>query len=78
MGDFVNYIINSFGNSFGSFWDQSGSVRKAIAANQAMIASGSFDWSTLIANCEKLALDYEQMEDIATQDQRLFREMNRP
>ena len=78
MGEFINYIVNTFQNSFGSFWDQNGSVRKSIAANQAMIASGNFDWATLIANCETLAMNYEQVEDIATQNQRQFQEMNQP
>jgi hypothetical protein len=76
MNDFLNYIINTFSNSFGSFYDQSGNLRKSIAANQAMLARDNFDWGTLIANCE--ALDYEQVEDIATNDERLFRQMNRP
>ncbi|MGN6718104.1 MAG: hypothetical protein ACTHLX_11990 [Candidatus Binatia bacterium] len=75
MNDFLNYIINTFSNSFGSFYDQSGNVRKSIAANQAMLASGNVDWATLIMNCEKLAIDYEQVEDIATNDQRQFQEM---
>ena len=78
MGDFLNYIINTFSNSFGSFYDQSGNLRKSIVANQAMLASGKVDWPTLIANCETLAINYEQVEDIATNDQRQFREMNRP
>jgi tetratricopeptide (TPR) repeat protein len=78
MGDFLNYIINTFSNSFGSFYDQNGSLRKSIAANQAMLTSGKIDWPTLIANCEVLAINYEQVEDIATQDQRQFQEMNQP
>jgi tetratricopeptide (TPR) repeat protein len=78
MNDFLNYIINTFSNSFGSFYDQSGNLRKSIAANQAMLTSGKPDWAMLIANCEKLAIDYEQVEDIATNDERLFRQMNRP
>jgi tetratricopeptide (TPR) repeat protein len=78
MNDFLNYIINTFSNSFGSFYDQSGNLRKSIAANQAMLAGGNADWAVLIANCEKLAIDYEQVEDIATNDERLFRQMNRP
>ena len=78
MNDFLNYIINAFSYSFGSFYDQSGSLRKSIATNQAMLASGRVDWATLIANCETLAINYEQVEDIATQDQRQFQEMNRP
>jgi tetratricopeptide (TPR) repeat protein len=78
MADFLNYIINTFSNSFGSFYDQSGNLRKSIAANQTMLASGKVDWATLIANCETLAINYEQVEDIATNDQRQFQEMNRP
>lgn len=78
MGEFVNYIVNTFSNSFGSFWDQDGSVRKAIATNRTMIASGNFDWSSLISNCERLALNYEQLEDVATENERQFREMNQP
>jgi tetratricopeptide (TPR) repeat protein len=78
MNDFLNYIINTFQNTFGSFWDQNGNLRKSIAANQAMITSGSFDWSTLILNLEKLAMNYEQVEDLANQDQRQFIEMNQP
>jgi tetratricopeptide (TPR) repeat protein len=78
MQQFVNYIVNTFANSFGSFWDQDGSVRKALATNLSTVASGNFDWPTLISNCETVALNYEQLEDIATQNQRQFQEMNRP
>lgn len=78
MQSFVNYIINTFSNSFGSFWDQDGSVRKSLATNLALVASANVDWPTLISNCETLALNYEQLEDIATQNQRQFQEMNRP
>src|ERR1043166_4688051 len=78
MAEFLNYIINTFRDSFGSFWDQNGSLRKSIAANQAMLASPNVDWSALISNLETLAMNYEQVEDIANQDQRQFQEMNRP
>ena len=78
MGHFLNYIINAFSDSFGSFWDQNGSLRKSIAANEALVAAPDIDWSTLIPNCETLAINYEQVEDIATQDQQQFMEMNRP
>ena len=43
-----------------------------------MLASSNVDWGTLIANCERLAINYEQVEDIANQDQRQFIEMNQP
>jgi tetratricopeptide (TPR) repeat protein len=78
MGQFINYIANTFSNSFGSFWDSNGSLRKSIATNLAIVESGKFDWPTLIANCETLAINYEQVEDNATNDQRQFQEMNRP
>ncbi len=78
MGHFLNYIINAFSDSFGSFWDQNGSLRKSIAANEALVAAPDIDWSALIPNCETLAINYEQVEDIATQDQEQFMEMNRP
>jgi tetratricopeptide (TPR) repeat protein len=78
MNDFLNYIINTFQNTFGSFWDQNGSLRKSIAANQSMITSGNIEWSVLISNLEQLAINYEQVEDIATQDQRQFQQMNQP
>jgi tetratricopeptide (TPR) repeat protein len=78
MRAFVNYIVNAFSNSFGSFWDSNSSVRNAISANLATIAGGNFDWSALISNCETVALNYEQLEDQAIQDQRQFQEMNRP
>ena len=78
MREFVTYIVNTCSHSFGSFWDQDGSVRKTLATNLSMRASGNLDWPTLISNCETLALNYEQLEDIATQNQRQFQEMNRP
>ena len=78
MRAFVNYIVNAFSNSFGSFWDSNSSVRNAISANLATIAGGNFDWSILISNCETVALNYEQLEDQAIQDQQQFQEMNRP
>ncbi len=78
MGQFINYIATTFSNSFGSFWDSNGSLRKSIATNLAIVESGNIDWPTLIANCETLAMNYEQVEDAANQDQRQFIEMNRP
>ena len=78
MRELVNYIANTFSNSFGSFWDSNGSLRKSITANLTMIAGGNFDWPTLIANCEKVAMNYEQVEDAATHDEQQFRQMNQP
>jgi tetratricopeptide (TPR) repeat protein len=78
MRELINYIANTSSNSFGSFWDSNGSLRKSITANLTMVAGGNFDWPTLIANCETVAMNYEQVEDRANQDQRQFIEMNQP
>jgi len=78
MRELVNYIANTFSNSFGSFWDTNGSLRKSITANLTTLASGNFDWSALISSCETVAMNYEQVEDQATQDQRQFIQMNQP
>lgn len=78
MRELVNYIANTFSNSFGSFWDSNGNLRKSITANLTLIAGGNFDWPTLIANCETVAMNYEQVEDSAIRDQEQFRQMNQP
>lgn len=78
MRELVNYVANTFSSSFGSFWDSNGSLRKSITANLTTLASGNFDWPTLISSCETVAMNYEQVEDQATQDQRQFMQMNQP
>jgi len=71
--DFLNYITSAFSGSFGQFWDPANAIRSAVAANLDMIAQESFDWPTLIANCEVIAMNFEQEPDRAThQEQRQF------
>jgi len=69
ISGFLNYITTQFAWSFGQFWDPGGNLRKTIDSNLAMIAKGDFDWSTLIANGEALAMNVEQEEDRARQDE---------
>jgi len=76
IGDFLNYITTTFANTFGQFWDPNRDIRKAVDSNLAMIAREGFDWPTLIANGEALALNFEQEQDRARNQERQQIEMN--
>jgi tetratricopeptide (TPR) repeat protein len=75
--DFLNYLTSSFSMSFGQFWDPNQDIRKAIANNLAMIARGDFNWPTLIANGESIAMNMEQEPDRARQQEEQQMEMDR-
>jgi len=76
IGDFLNYITTTFANTFGQFWDPNRDIRKAVDSNLAMIAREGFDWPTLISNGETLALNFEQEQDRARNQERQQIEMN--
>ena len=67
--DFLNYITTTFSSTFGQYWDPNQDIRKAIANNLALIGRGNFDWPTLIANGESIAMKMEQEADNARQQQ---------
>jgi len=75
--DFLNYITTTFANEFGQFWDPTQVIRNAIANNLAIIAKGNFDWPTVIANGEDIAMKTEREQDIARQNEEQLLEMNR-
>ena len=75
--DFLNYITTTFANEFGQFWDPTQVIRNAIANNLAIIAKGNFDWPTVIANGEDIAMKTEREQDIAKQNEEQLMEMNR-
>lgn len=76
IGDFLNYITTAFANLFGQFWDPTQAIRKSVNDNLAMIARGNFDWPTLIANAETIAMKFEQEPDNAQEQERQQIEMN--
>jgi len=76
IGDFLNYITTAFANLFGQFWDPTQAIRKSVNENLAMIARGGFDWPTLIANAETIAMKFEQEPDNAQEQERQQIEMN--
>ena len=69
ISGFLNYITTQFAWSFGKFWDPGADIRKTIDTNLATIARGNIDWPTMISNGEALAMNFEQEEDRARQDQ---------
>jgi len=73
---FLNYITTSFGSTWGQFWDPGSSIRKAAAANLALIAQGNFDWPMLISQSEALAIKFEQEPDRANQQQQQQQQMD--
>jgi tetratricopeptide (TPR) repeat protein len=75
--DFLNYITNTFSSSFGQFWDPNQDIRKAIASNLALIAREGFDWPTVIANSESIAMNFEQEPDRATRQEEQQMQMDR-
>jgi len=75
--DFLNYITTTFAMSFGRFWDPGKAIRNSVDTNLAMIAKGNFDWPTLIANSETIAMNFEQEPDNARQQQEQQRGIGR-
>lgn len=72
--DFINYLVRSFGFGIGQFWDPNGEIRNGIEDDLAMIASGEFDWSTLLSHGERLGVKIEEEDDRALQRERGWRE----
>jgi tetratricopeptide (TPR) repeat protein len=75
---FLNYITSAFATGFGQFWDPGQTIRKAVANNLAIIARGNFDWPTVIANGESIAMNMEQEPDRANQQQEQQLQMDMP
>jgi len=77
IGDFLNYITNSFSSTFGQYWDPNGDIRKAASNNLALMARGDIDWPTLFSSSEALALNFEQEPDRARRQEEQQIEMDR-
>jgi tetratricopeptide (TPR) repeat protein len=77
IGDFLNYITNTFSTTFGQFWDPNRDIRKAVDNNLALMARGNIDWPTLFSSSEALALNFEQEGDRARRQEEQQIEMDR-
>ena len=77
IGDFLNYIANSFSSTFGQYWDPNGDIRKAASNNLALMARPNVDWPTFFSSSEALALNFEQEPDRARRQEEQQIEMDR-
>jgi tetratricopeptide (TPR) repeat protein len=70
--DWIMYVQEHFRYSYGQFWDINGTIRAAIQADLAMIASKQIDWPTLLADGEWLGKKMDEEIDIARKSAQLW------
>jgi tetratricopeptide (TPR) repeat protein len=63
--DWIWYVQENFRYSYGQFWDINGTIRSAIQADLAMIASKQIDWPKLLTDGEWLGKKMDEEIDIA-------------
>jgi tetratricopeptide (TPR) repeat protein len=70
--DWIMYIQDNFRYSYGQFWDINGTIRSAIQADLAMIASKQIDWPKLLADGEWLGKKMDEEIDIARKNAEIW------
>jgi len=70
--DWIVYVQQDFRYSYGQFWDMNGTIRAAIQADLAMIASKEIDWPTLLADGEWLGKKMDEEIDVARKSAQLW------
>jgi tetratricopeptide (TPR) repeat protein len=75
---FINYMVTAFGSGSGQFWDPDRDIRNAIANNLTIMGRGDFDWSTVIASGESIAMKTEREPDQVRLDRERYIQMNAP
>lgn len=75
MHEWLEYVDQNHGASFGRFWDPSREIRSAIQTNLAAIAGRDVDWQKLVADGEWLGKRMEMESDLARRDESM--ELNR-
>jgi tetratricopeptide (TPR) repeat protein len=70
--DWIWYVQEHFRYSYGQFWDMNGTIRAAIQADLAMIASKEINWPTLLADGEWLGKKMDEEIDIARKSAQLW------
>jgi len=63
--DWIWYVQENFRYSYGQFWDINGTIRSAIQADLAMVASKQIDWPKLLTDGEWLGKKMDEEIDIA-------------
>jgi len=70
--DWLMYVQENFRYSYGQFWDISGTIRSAIRADLAMIASKQIDWPKLLTDGEWLGKKMDEEIDIARKNAEIW------
>jgi hypothetical protein len=69
----LDYVDQNHGASFGRFWDPSREIRSAIQTDLAMISGRDIDWPKLITAGEWVGKQMELENDRARRDETLER-----
>jgi tetratricopeptide (TPR) repeat protein len=70
--DWLMYVQEHFRYSYGQFWDMNGTIRAAIQADLAMIASKQIDWPKLLADGEWLGKKMDEEIDVARKNAEIW------
>ena len=73
MHEWLEYVDQNQGASFGRFWDPGREIRSAIQMDLAMISGRDFDWPKLIAAGEWVGKRMEIESDRARRDESMER-----
>jgi tetratricopeptide (TPR) repeat protein len=71
--EWLEYVDQNHGASFGRFWDPAREIRSAIQTDLAMISGRDIDWPKLIAAGEWVGKRMELENDLARRDESLER-----
>jgi len=73
MHEWLEYVDQNHGASFGRFWDPAREIRSAIQTDLAMISGRDIDWPQLIAAGEWVGKRMEVENDRASRDETIDR-----
>jgi hypothetical protein len=73
MHEWLEYVDQNQGASFGRFWDPRREIRSAIQNDLALISGRDIDWQKLIASSEWVGKRMELESDLARRDETIER-----
>jgi tetratricopeptide (TPR) repeat protein len=71
--DWLEYVDQNHGSSFGRFWDPAREIRSAIRTDLALISGRDIDWQKLITSSEWVGKRMELESDLARRDETIER-----
>ena len=73
MHEWLEYVDQNQGASFGRFWDPRREIRSAIQNDLALISGRDIDWQKLLASSEWVGKRMELESDLARRDETIER-----